>query len=117
MTDELIVKVLETDDGVSPFEEWYFGLRDRKTRQIVLARLARVRSGTFGDWKSVGGSVFELRIDYGPGYRVYFGRSGKKVVVLLSGGEKRSQAKDIEFSISVWERYKDAIERFTRDFT
>ncbi|MBV9387282.1 MAG: type II toxin-antitoxin system RelE/ParE family toxin [Chroococcidiopsidaceae cyanobacterium CP_BM_ER_R8_30] len=115
MVNELTVKVLELDDGTTPFEEWYRKLSDEKTRQIVQGRLARIRAGNFGDWKSVGSGVFELRIDYGPGYRVYFGRSGTTLVILIAGGDKRTQAKDITFSISIWEDYKDAIERSTRN--
>lgn len=115
MTEELVTKVLETNEGVAPFEEWYKSLKDTKTRQVILARLARVRSGNLGDWKNVGSGVFELRIDFGPGYRVYFGRSGKTLIVLLGGGDKKSQLKDIEFAISLWEIYKDEVERFERD--
>lgn len=80
---ELVTKVLETDEGVAPFEEWYKSLKDPKTRQVILARLARLRTGKFGDWKSLGSGVFELRIDFGPGYRVYFVRLGKTLIVLL----------------------------------
>lgn len=115
MVNELTVKVLELDDGTTPFEEWYRKLSDEKTRQIVQARLARVRAGNFGDWRSAGFGVFELRIDYGPGYRVYFGRSGTTLIILIAGGDKRTQAKEISFSVSIWKEYKDAIERFTRD--
>ena len=114
---ELVTKVLETDEGVVPFEEWYYSLKETKTRQVILARLARLRVGNLGDWKSLGSGVFELRIDFGPGYRVYFGRSDQTIVVLLGRGDKKSQSKDIEFAISLWETYKDAIERFERDFS
>ena len=76
---ELVTKVLETDEGVVPFEEWYYSLKETKTRQVILARLARLRAGNLGDWKSLGSGVFELRIDFGPGYRVYFGRLGQKL--------------------------------------
>ena len=116
MTEELVIKVLETDEGVAPFEEWYVSFKDTKTRQVILARLARLRSGNLGDWKNVGSGVFELRIDFGSGYRVYLGRSGKTLIVLLAGGDKKSQSKDIEFAILLWEKYKDAVERFERDF-
>ncbi|SRR5579883_1633432 len=117
MMEELVTKVLETDEGVAPFEEWYASLKDKKTRQVILARLARLRSGNLGDWKGVGSGVFELRIDFGPGYRVYYGRSGKTLIVLLGGGDKKSHSKDIEFAILLWEKYKDAVEKFERDFS
>jgi putative addiction module killer protein len=65
--EELVVKILETDEGVAPFEQWYYSLKDTKTRQVILARLARLRAGNLGDWKIVGSGVFELRIDFGAG--------------------------------------------------
>jgi putative addiction module killer protein len=67
-----------------------------RIHQRVLARLARLRSGSLGDWKALGGGVFELRIDYGPGYRLYFGRDGSKIVILLAGGTKETQSRDIK---------------------
>jgi putative addiction module killer protein len=75
---------------------------------VVRARLNRIRLGNFGDCKSVGGGVVELRIDFGPGYRVYFGRDGRLVVVLLCGGDKRTQARDILRAREYWKEYLDA---------
>ncbi len=72
---------------------------------IVRARLNRIRLGNFGDCKSVGGGVEELRIDFGPGYRVYYGREGSLVVVLLCGGDKRTQARDILTAQKYWKEY------------
>ena len=74
---------------------------------MVRARLNRIRLGNFGDCKPVGAGVEELRIDFGPGYRVYFGREGQLVVVLL-GGTKRTQAKDIPRAQGYWKEYLDA---------
>ena len=71
----------------------------------VDSRLARVRAGNFGDTKSVGGGVFELRIDLGPGLRVYYGLHGQHVVVLLGGGEKRTQARDIRRAQQLWQQF------------
>ncbi len=70
------------------------------------ARLARVQLGNFGDTKGVGEGVLELRIDYGPGYRVYLGRDGSAVVILLLGGDKRTQSKDIDTAKKYWADYK-----------
>ena len=78
------------------FAEWFRNLRDRRAVERIAQRLARVQSGLFGDVKPVGGGVSELRIDYGPGYRVYFTRRGSTVILLLCGGDKSSQARDIE---------------------
>jgi putative addiction module killer protein len=83
--------VLETD----VFRSWLANLRDRKARARVDARLARLRQGNLGDWKAFDG-IGEMRIDYGPGYRVYFARRGQVVIVLLCGGDKRTQDADIK---------------------
>ena len=77
------------------FSSWLAKLRDRTARARILARIRRVSLGTFGDAKSVGAGVSELRVDHGPGYRVYFTRRGRTVVFLLCGGDKSSQAADI----------------------
>jgi putative addiction module killer protein len=74
----------------------------------VRARLNRIRLGNFGDCKSVGRGVEELRIDFGPGYRLYYGRQGSTVVVLLGGGDKRTQTRDIRIAQKFWEEYLNA---------
>ncbi|MDP2186629.1 MAG: type II toxin-antitoxin system RelE/ParE family toxin [Xanthomonadales bacterium] len=78
------------------FDRWRATLRDRQARMRITARLKRVELGNVGDAKSVGGGVSELRIDYGPGYRLYFTRRGFEVIVLLCGGNKSTQAQDIK---------------------
>ena len=78
------------------FSDWIRSLRDLRAIAKVDARIGRLRLGNFGDARSVGDGVSELRIDYGPGYRVYFTRRGETVVILLGGGDKGSQARDIE---------------------
>lgn len=78
------------------FSRWLRELRDRRARTLIELRLDRVAKGNFGDAKSVGDGVSELRIHYGPGYRAYFLRQGNLVVVLLCGGEKGTQEQDIE---------------------
>jgi len=78
------------------FGRWLDGLKDRKARARILDRIDRLSDGNFGDWASVGNGVSELRLHFGPGYRVYDLRQGDVVVVLLCGGEKASQAKDIK---------------------
>ena len=77
------------------FAEWFAGLRDRAARARILVRIRRLSLGNPGDVKPVGGGVSEMRIDYGPGYRVYFVRRGDTVIVLLCGGDKRHQDRDI----------------------
>ena len=77
------------------FKAWFDGLRDRMGQKRILVRIGRLERGAFGDAKSVGDGVSELRIDHGPGYRVYFTVQGQTVVLLLCGGDKDTQARDI----------------------
>lgn len=93
-------------DGTCPFNKWLDSLQDRQARARIRTRINRVRLGNIGDCRSVGGGVLELKIDYGPGYRVYCGQFGTKLVILLCGGEKSSQSDDIRKAIEYWENYK-----------
>ncbi len=93
-------------DGRIPFLEWYYYLRDAKARVKIEARLERVELGNVGDYRSVGQGVFELRIDCGPGYRVYFGQVGTVIVLLLCGGDKSTQEQDISKAKEYWRDYE-----------
>jgi len=77
------------------FQDWLDGLSDVRAQVRIVARLRLAELGNLGDWKSVGGNVSEMRVDVGPGYRLYFTRRGKLVVVMLAGGDKSSQKRDI----------------------
>jgi len=92
---EMEIKKLVLQNGLVPFDGWFGSLRDWKMQATVDARLARVRAGNIGDCKSVGCGVFELRIALGPGLRVYYALPGRRVVVLLGGGDKSAQSRDI----------------------
>ena len=92
----------------APFIEWLEALRDRTGVARIIVRLDRVHIGNFGRVEPVGSGVSELKIDYGPGYRVYFAMTGKTVVLLLIGGDKSTQKRDIETAKSYWQRYKEA---------
>jgi len=81
--------------------EWFSGLRDRQARARIDTRIRRLSLGNPGDVRPVGGGVSELRVDYGPGYRVYFVQRGQAVVVLLAGGEKSSQKRDIKTALEL----------------
>ena len=87
-----MIQVLRT----AAFDAWLHGLRDQVAKKQILARLTRLSLGNWGDCKPVGGEVTELRIDTGPGYRVYCWRSGEIVVIALGGGDKSTQQRDIE---------------------
>lgn len=91
----------------SEFDAWLRGLRDRRAAFRIIARIERLVSGNPGDVKALGGGLSEMRIDYGPGYRVYFVRRGAVVVVLLCGGDKGSQRQDIERARVLAEHWKD----------
>jgi putative addiction module killer protein len=84
-------EILQTET----FQRWRIRLKDERTRALLAARLARLSLGQMGDIKSVGDGIGELRIHHGPGYRIYFQRRGKMIVVLLCGGDKSTQRKDI----------------------
>ena len=90
------LRYYQTATGEQPFVEWLRALKDRQARTRIEARIARVAVGNFGDTEAASEGVLELRIDWGPGYRVYFARLGQVVVLLLCGGDKRTQQKDIE---------------------
>ena len=93
-------------DGTCPFNEWLDSLQDRRARARIRTRINRVRLGNLGDCRSVGGGLLELKIDYGPGYRVYCGQVGTTLVILLCGADKSSQSEDISKTIEYWEDYK-----------
>ena len=78
------------------FQTWLDALRDRKAQVRIAARLRLVEAGNLGDWKSVGGELSELRVNFGPGYRLYFTRRGSLLVIMLAGGDKSSQSRDIK---------------------
>jgi putative addiction module killer protein len=88
------------------FESWFSGLKDDQSRARIMARIRRLSIGNPGDAKSVGAGVCEMRIDYGPGYRVYFLQRGKVVAVLLCGGDKRTQQRDIRQALEIAKTWK-----------
>lgn len=100
------IELYTAPSGKNPFIDWLESLKDRKARAQIKVRLDRVRLGNLGDHKSVGNGVMELRISYGPGYRVYFGRVGKKIILLLCGGDKSTQAKDIKKAKEFWDHFR-----------
>lgn len=96
----------ETDEGRSPFAEWFDGL-DAPAAAKVTTALTRLGLGNTSHVKGVGSGVFELKIDFGPGYRVYFGKDGAEIVILLGGGSKKKKQRDIEEAQARWQDYKD----------
>ena len=97
----------ESRSGEAPFENWLENLGDRQARHIIRARLDRLAYGVPGKCRAVGGGVFELKIFFGPGYRVYYGEEGVKVIVLLYGGDKSTQTRDIQAAHKYWNDHKE----------
>lgn len=95
----------QTPSGKIPFQEWLSNLRDAKGRALIKVRVDRLESGNFGDCKPAGKGVLELRIRFGPGYRVYFAEDGPKIILLLIGGDKSTQTKDIKTAKAYWHEY------------
>jgi putative addiction module killer protein len=89
-----VIEIRQTDE----YSRWFAALRDRQARARIDARIRRLSLGNPGDVKPVGEGVSELRIDYGPGYRVYFAQRGQTLVILLAGGDKRTQSRDIKLA-------------------
>lgn len=111
----LKVKVLMIGSDVAPFDEWYGTIKDTKVRQAIASRILRVRQGNFGYHRKLKEGVCELKIDLGPGYRVYYVQHGKTLVILLGGGSKRDQENDIKNAVKLWRTYGNEIERYCRD--
>ena len=95
-----------TDTEMCPFDQWFEKL-DIQTQVQVDVRLDRISLGNFGDYKSVGEGVYELRLFFGAGYRIYYGIIGKRIILLLTGGAKKNQNKDIKIAKKFWKTYQN----------
>jgi len=96
-----------TTDGFDVFQDWLTQLRDKLPKMAVVKRVNRVEAGNFGDHKFCRDGVWELRVDIGPGYRVYYALAGKQVVLLLCGGDKGSQGADIDKACAYWKDWQN----------
>ncbi|MBI4124937.1 MAG: type II toxin-antitoxin system RelE/ParE family toxin [Deltaproteobacteria bacterium] len=101
VAEEKEVRLFVTKWGSVPFETWLESLKDQRAVEKIEVKIARIRAGNLGDCKPVGKGVFELRIDHGPGYRIYFGQKGSQII-LLAGGSKKRQNKDIKAAQNYW---------------
>ena len=110
MVEEIQQKTIiiyQDANGNEPYSDWLVNIKDRKTRERVLVRIRRLESGLYGDCESVGDGVLELRMFFGSGYRVYFGEDDDCLVILLCGGDKNSQKRDIKAAKEYWVEYKE----------
>lgn len=98
--------VYQTDAGVEPYTDYVGSLRDRQAASKIRVRVNRAELGNLGDHRSVGHGVIELRIDFGPGYRVYAALHGEELIVLLCAGDKSTQQKDIHKAQTYWEDFR-----------
>ena len=101
------IEFYTTQNGRVPFTEWLESIRDVKAQGRIEARLISLESGNFGDYKSVGGGVFKLRLHFDKGYRIYFAEVDNLIVLLLCGGYKSSQQRDIGRAKTYWRDYKE----------
>lgn len=106
---KLTIREFLTAEGRSPFRNWVDNL-ELRVRARVQARVLRFETGNLGDCRVVGGGVWEARLMFGPGYRIYFGREGPSIILLLLGGDKASQLKDIRDARRFWREYRGAMQ-------
>jgi putative addiction module killer protein len=101
------ILIYQASLGKAPFREWLLSKKlDPKTRAKIRAKIELLSLGNYGNCKSVGAGVYELKIDYGPGYRVYFGQKGDEIIILLCGGDKSTQPKDIKTAQLLWKTFE-----------
>jgi len=93
-------------DGKNPYDQWFYSLRDINAQAKIISRLNRIADGNLGDYRSVGEGVCELKINYGLGYRIYFGQIGITIVLLICGGDKSTQDRDIRQAKEYWTNYR-----------
>jgi putative addiction module killer protein len=105
------VRLYKTRDGKSPYVKWVTGIKDQLTKGRIDARATDLALGKLGKCKPVGGGVTELILPFGPGYRIYIGEVGTRIIILLCGGDKSSQQDDIKKAKEYWEDYKERAEK------
>lgn len=98
-----------TPNGEAPYSNWLNLLKDKKGKAIIISHVDRMEIGHFGDSKVLGDGIVELRIHYGPGYRIYYAREDKKIFLLLCAGDKSSQSKDIKQAKKYWKQYQTEV--------
>lgn len=103
---KLNVRLVRLLDGRVPYLIWFETIRDNRTKQKIQNRISRLRTGNFGQVRAVGAGVSELKVNYGPGFRIYFGMDGPDLVILLCGGDKSTQHDDIQKAKDYWEIFK-----------
>ena len=103
------IQFLRSRGGRIPAIDWLNTFTDVRTKAKLTARIERLGEGNFGDFKNVGDGVFELRVHYGPGFRVYFGFHQNQVVIIIYGGDKNTQTKDIKKAKTLWREFENGV--------
>lgn len=106
MKNTITINEYTDEQGRSPYAQWLRGLRDTRAKAKIIMQVDKMELGLFGDVEPIGEGLSELRIHYGPGYRVYYGKDGQRVYLLLCGGDKSTQAKDIKQAKAYWQDHK-----------
>ena len=111
---EIEIEIYETTNGKRPFGIWFEDIREMHTRAKILTRLDRLKLGNFGDCKTIEAGVSELRIHYGPGIRIYYAKVENKIILLLCGGDKGSQVKDINKAKEYLKDYQSREKKYVK---
>lgn len=101
----MTIRYYQHANGRRPFQDWLMALSDKRARTAIIRRIDRLANGNFGDHRFLRDGVWELKVDLGPGYRVYYAKEGEAVILLLSAGSKRTQRQDIEQAVQYWKNY------------
>lgn len=104
---KIVIKAYKTEQGNVPYRKWYLSLKDKVVKTRITRRLQGAEWGNPGNFKALTGGICELRLKFGPGYRIYYGMDGRTMIILLHGGDKSTQKKDIKKAKAYWQDYKE----------
>ena len=105
-TAPLNVEIYQTSAGKQPLMVWIRSLKNKQAQALILSRINRLRQGHWGDFKALSEGLYELRVHHGPGYRIYFAQEGNRLILLMSGGDKSTQARDIQKALTYLRDYR-----------
>ncbi|MBU6338950.1 MAG: type II toxin-antitoxin system RelE/ParE family toxin [Rickettsiales bacterium] len=103
------IEIFTTTQGKEPFSDWFESF-DRNIKKRIILRIDRIKNGNLGDYKNIGDGVFKFKFDFGSGYRIYFGKDNKKLIILLCGGDKKTQKQDIKKAKQYWLEYNHQLQ-------
>ena len=112
---KIVIKAYKSEQGNVPYKKWIFSIKDKAVSTNITRRIQRIQWGNPGNFKAFSGGICELKLNFGPGYRIYYGMDGKTMIILLHGGDKSTQRKDIEKAKTYWQDYKENKNERTSD--